>query len=63
MNKTPLCPECGSPNISADAAVRWDDEAQDWEIVNVFDQGKICDDCGAEFDHCDWEYVTARPAP
>ena len=50
----PVCDRCGSPNVSADAAARWDHEEQDWTVTNVFDKGHSCDDCG---DECkiEWE--------
>ena len=44
----PVCPRCGSDNVAADAAVRWNRERQEWEVSNVFDKGHGCDDCGAE---------------
>ena len=52
--KYPVCGRCGSPNISADAAARWDHEKQDWTITNVFDKGHSCDDCGGEC-RIEWE--------
>ena len=45
----PVCSECGSGNVCADAAARWDAGSQEWEVVNVFDKGHSCDDC----QHCD----------
>ena len=50
----PTCDRCGSPNVSADAAARWDYEKQDWTITNVFDKGHSCDDCGDEC-RIEWE--------
>lgn len=50
----PVCPYCGSEDISADAAVRWDIENQEWQTTNVFDKGKLCDNCGEEFSECEW---------
>jgi predicted RNA-binding Zn-ribbon protein involved in translation (DUF1610 family) len=54
------CPDCGSVNISADAAVRWNIATQDWEVCNVFDKGKLCDDCGEEFIECEWRDATPQ---
>ena len=54
----PACDRCGSPNVSADAAARWDHEKQDWTITNVFDKGHSCDDCGGE---CKIEWVEGDP--
>jgi transcription elongation factor Elf1 len=44
----PVCPFCGSHNVTADAAARWNQERQEWEVSNVFDKGHGCDDCGVE---------------
>ncbi len=51
------CRDCGSKNVSSDATVRWDEEAQDWEVSGIFDC-KNCDDCGAENDYCDERRLT-----
>ena len=50
----PVCDRCGSPNVSADAAARWDHGEQEWTITNVFDKGHSCDDCGGEC-RIEWE--------
>lgn len=63
MTTTPLipcCPNCGSTEISADAAARWSVDLQDWEVTNVFDKGKTCDKCEDEFSECDWRDATAE---
>ena len=39
-----VCARCGSDNVSCDATVRWNIEAQNWEISGVHD-GDYCDDC------------------
>jgi transcription elongation factor Elf1 len=44
----PACPRCGSDNVAADAAARWNREQQEWEVSNVFDKGHGCNDCGAD---------------
>jgi hypothetical protein len=44
----PVCPRCGSDNVAADAAARWNREEQEWEVSNVFDKGHGCNDCGAD---------------
>lgn len=48
VKRIPVCPRCGSDNVAADAAARWNRERQEWEVSNVFDKGHGCDDCGAE---------------
>lgn len=45
--RKPVCPRCGSDNVVADAAARWDTETHAWDVSNVFDKGHGCDDCGA----------------
>ena len=55
----PSCDLCGSPNVSADAAARWDYEKQEWTTTNVFDKGHSCDDCE---DECKITWVTGDPA-
>jgi hypothetical protein len=49
-----VCPRCGSDNVAADAAARWNRERQEWEVSNVFDNGHGCDDCGAEYFEFAW---------
>jgi hypothetical protein len=56
INQHPVCPQCGSDNVAADAAARWSPQHQTWEVSNVFDKGHGCDDCGAE----DIEFVWAE---
>lgn len=40
----PVCPYCGSEEVSSDAAVRWDKNANDWVVSAVYDGG-YCDEC------------------
>jgi hypothetical protein len=53
-HKIPTCPRCGSAHISADAAARFDAASGDWQVTDIFDMGKSCDDCGAEFSEPKW---------
>lgn len=55
----PSCDLCGSPNVSADAAARWDYEKQEWTTTNVFDKGHSCDDCE---DECKLTWVKGDPS-
>lgn len=52
--EVPICPNCCSDSVVADAAARWSVEGQIWEVSNVFDKGHGCDDCGAEDISFDW---------
>lgn len=44
----PVCAECGSDSIAAEAAARWSDELQSWVVSAVYDTGYFCDDCEGE---------------
>ena len=44
---TIVCATCGSRDVLRDAYAAWSDEAQDWELSTVFDQG-YCETCGGE---------------
>lgn len=52
--EVPVCPECGSENVAADAAARWSRENGDWEVSNIFDKGHGCDDCEAQDFEFEW---------
>jgi hypothetical protein len=41
----PVCPECGSANVSSDATVRWNIKTQQFEVTAVHGNGSYCDDC------------------
>lgn len=44
----PVCRECGSTEVLADAYAAWNVSAQQWEIDNVFDKGAYCNRCDSE---------------
>ncbi|MFP3645170.1 hypothetical protein [Paraburkholderia sp. SIMBA_054] len=46
------CPNCGSEDVSKDAAVRWCFETQQWEVSGIFDNAN-CDACESELKHLD----------
>ena len=52
----PTCQDCGSDDISFDAACRWDVEKQDYVLTSTFDSGG-CSNCGQEFKRVNWEKV------
>lgn len=62
MNTTPkripCCPYCGSTDVTADAAVRWDIENQQWDVSNVFDSDHLCGSCDRMFDDPAWRDAT-----
>lgn len=49
----PVCPYCKQAEVSADAAVRWDIEAQDWTVSNVFDKDRRCENLDCEYEGCE----------
>jgi hypothetical protein len=59
----PLCAECSSNNVVADAAARWNIESQDWEVVTIFDKGHCCDDCGAADIQFAWANENLQETP
>ena len=56
MKRIPVCNHCGSEDVSADAIARWDDENQDWKLIDVYDKGYACDQCGGEC-RIDWKEI------
>jgi hypothetical protein len=44
----PVCRECGSDDVRADAYAVWNVEAQEWEVSATFDKGSVCEKCGGE---------------
>lgn len=50
----PVCATCGGDDVKADAYAAWDQKAQRWEVVDTFDKGASCEDCGGE---CRLEWV------
>jgi hypothetical protein len=60
--RKPTCPQCGSDNVVADAAARWNPDAPArWEVSCIFDKGHGCDDCGAEDIEFVWTDVPMPP--
>lgn len=49
----PICQECGSDDVSFDAAAVWNQETQEYELSSTFDSGG-CRNCEQEFKHVDW---------
>ncbi|MEM6409919.1 MAG: hypothetical protein AAF683_00120 [Pseudomonadota bacterium] len=50
QNVSIQCPECGSTNVVKDAAAAWDEDAQDWSLLSVYDS-TTCQDCEYESDY------------
>lgn len=42
----PVCQECGSLDVKADAYAAWDTDTQQWDVAETFDKGAVCEDCG-----------------
>lgn len=49
----PVCQECGSDDVSFDAAAVWNQETQEYELSSTFDSGG-CRNFRQEFKHFDW---------
>ncbi len=63
-NVKPVCENCGSDNVRADAYAAWDVRAQAWELAgDVFDKGNMCESCEGETGRFDWIRVPIDPAP
>lgn len=45
----PVCPDCGSARVSFQSDAMWNEEKDDWEILNVLEEFAFCHDCEAEF--------------
>lgn len=43
----PICPACGSSNMTKDAIVSWNEDAQEWEYLADLD-AETCQDCGED---------------
>ena len=41
----PVCVECASEDVTQEATVSWDIEKQEWEVVDVLDNGWTCGSC------------------
>ena len=71
VKEQPVCPDCASENVSADAAARWNFAGQCWEVTDVFDKGHGCDDCEQTHFRFKWRctrlqsraIVSSRPVP
>ena len=56
VKEMPVCQNCGSDDVSFDAAARWNVEAQHYELTSTFASGS-CSSCDEEFDPVDWNTV------
>lgn len=52
----PVCSECGSDDVKADAYAEWRVDLQEWQVQNTFDKGSVCEDCGGEC-RLNWVYA------
>ncbi len=49
----PVCSQCGSAEVKADAYAYWDHTNQCWDLVDAYDKGAHCEDCDGET-RLDW---------
>lgn len=47
-NKKPVCTECGSGRVLADAWAEWDEKEQDWVLRDVLEGNNFCENCEGE---------------
>ena len=50
----PVCRECGSDDVIADAFAAWDVETQQWKVTQAFEKGGCCEACGEQDIRFDW---------
>ena len=55
----PVCPDCGSENISLEAPVYWNKFTAEWECYDPYDKSGFCSDCQHEIRYADWIKVPA----
>ena len=46
----PVCADCRSDSIYADAYAQWDTKKQIWDIANAFERTIFCNNCNRETD-------------
>ena len=56
ISEKPTCQDCGSDDISFDAACRWDVEKQDYVLTSTMDSGG-CNNCGHVFKRVNWREI------
>ena len=47
---TPVCSNCQSDDIIAQATAQWSNESQEWELANTFAQPAHCNRCNSACD-------------
>lgn len=52
----PVCPECGSHEVRADAYAEWDPDAQEWTLCNTYET-YFCADCETDDISPNWEEI------
>jgi hypothetical protein len=56
----PVCPQCGSDDMVADACASWNSDTQEWELISTYDS-TTCQSCDNETDSPDWVPVDNQP--
>ena len=44
----PVCDQCGSKDVQADAYAIWNQTLQDWDVSLIMDKGHHCNTCDQE---------------
>ena len=53
----PVCRECGSDDVIADASAFWSVKDQCWQVQDTYDKGGWCEACKGQDIRFDWEEV------
>jgi hypothetical protein len=59
----PVCRECGSDQVVADASAVWSDVEQCWQVHDTYDKGGWCEHCEGQDIRFDWIPVDDYEAP
>lgn len=50
----PVCRECESDEVVADASAIWRADLQEWQVNDTYDKGGWCEHCGGQDIRFDW---------
>ena len=45
---TIVCQACRSQDVAVEGVIRWSNQEQRYEVVEICDKGHVCEDCGGE---------------
>lgn len=53
-SEKPVCQYCGSDDVYVDAYAAWNNETQEWELVNTFDNYVCNGECDGSETSVEW---------